>query len=127
MVFKIDNVKAQPLMIHTLKETKTGILRNQLIEYNVSGMTWTEKKELIEKEMKLVYGDIPKGVSFLKRETKKNEVNPDGLRLFVYCEWIKRNRFYDYKGILRVGRIFKAINKQIEGKTKKDILKKDNV
>jgi hypothetical protein len=123
MNIETNIIKSQPHMIHNLRETKTGITRNQLIEHNVSGKLWNEKKELVEKEMKFLYGCIPTGISLLKRETKKTDINPDGLRIFVHCDWIKRNRFYDYKGVLKLGRIFKAINKQLEGKTKSNILK----
>jgi hypothetical protein len=121
-MFKIKNVHSQPVMTHTLGETKTGKIRNKLTVLNFDGMLWKEKKNILEKELVNAFTAIPDGVSFIKRKTQKTKINPDGLRIFVHCKWIKRNRFYDYKGKFKLGTLIKSINKQIEGKTKKTIL-----
>lgn len=122
IMYKIENVKPQPIMMHTLSKSTRGNMRNKLTVLDVSGMTWLEKKKLVEKEIMIAYGDIPEHVLFLRRQTVKNKTNPDGLRLFIFCPWLKRNRFDDYGGVIKLGQIFKAFNKQIEGKTNPDLL-----
>jgi hypothetical protein len=101
-----------------------GKVRVQLSIENVAGKTWLQKKNLVMNKLLKVFGDIPTGVSFAKRETRDLENNPDGLRIFVICDWIKRNRFHDNKGIFHMGSLIQAINRQIEGKTKKRLLRK---
>lgn len=125
--FKITNVKSNHNATHTISTTKTGKDRNQLTILDVDGMEWQEKKELVEKELKNIYEEIPDGISFIKRKTWPDENNPDGLRIFVHCCWIKRNRFHDNYGKFELGRLVKAINKQIDGETRKRILLKKKV
>ena len=118
----IHNIKKpnKELSKHTV-ETKNGRLRRVLKVLNVSGLSWTRKKNLIQKHLIDTFGTIPSGVVFDKRKTKDIN-NPDGLRVFVRCNWIKVNRFYDYKGEFKIGTLIEAINRQVENKTKKSIL-----
>jgi len=120
---KVTNVKVQPDALHEVVDVPgTTKMRKKLIKFDVSGMTFAEKKELITNEMIKVFGEFPNDVTIMKRSTRKTDVNPDGLRILVHCKWIKRNRFYDYNGLFSFGRLVKAINKQIEGKTRRSIL-----
>ena len=119
---EIKNVNTQPVMAHTLTEDKNGKLRNQLTILDVSGKTWKEKRDMIHEQLVYVYEDVPEGISFLKRKTPVNEWNPDGLRILVHCSWIERNRFYDEFGQFKLGTVIKAVNRQVEGKTKDHIL-----
>ena len=124
MKFKIENVQAQPVCTHTLTESVRGKLRNKLTVLDVAGKTWKEKRDMIYELLIHDFGEIPEGVSFMRRKTnaKDKKNNPDGLRILVYCTWIKRNRFYDENGKFNYGTVVKAVNKQIIGFTKKHIL-----
>ena len=88
-----------------------GQVRRKLCIVDVNGKSFEEKKEILGSRLKDTYGTIPKGVSFKKMQTRKSIQNPDGIRVLVYCNWIKRNRFYDENGKFKFGRIVKAINK----------------
>jgi len=122
----IDNVKANHIYCKEVIRTMSGRIRKKLRILDVSGKTLKEKKILIEQDLLKIYGNIPDGIRFSKRKTKDKH-NPDGFRLFVICEWIKRNRFYDVGGTFKIGSLMQAINNQIEGKTKINILKKENL
>lgn len=119
MIYNIKKANRE-LSKHTIR-SKNGKLRRKLIILNVSGLSWTKKKNLIHKHLIKVFGQVPSGIVFDKRKTKDIN-NPDGLRLFVRCNWIKVNRFYDYKGEFKLGTLIEAINRQIENKTKNNIL-----
>ena len=121
---KITNVKSNATYSKEVVRTITGKIRKQLVTMNVSDKTLQEKKKKVTKTLLKIYGAIPDGVSFSKRKTKDSH-NPDGYRLFVVCSWIKRNRFYDINGIFKIGSLVQAINRQIDGTTKKCILKKE--
>lgn len=108
--------------IKEVKKTFNGRMRKQLIILDVKGKTWETKKELVHKKLIKSFYGVPNGVSFHKRKTSDLKNNPDGLRLFVKCSWIKRNRFDDKNGVFHVGSLIQAINRQIEGKTKDNIL-----
>ena len=120
---KVKNVSVQPDALHEIVDVAENKLRKKLIQLKTAGLTFQEKKELVLKELIKTYGEVPNGISIVKRITKKTDVNPDGLRILVNCDWIKRNRFNDYHGIFRFGRLVKAINKEIEGKTRDSIKK----
>ena len=122
---KILNVKSNKDYCKEIVTTISGRIRRQLSVMDVSGKTWSEKRKDIHDFFIKVYGDIPNGVSFARRKTKDLKNNPDGLRIFVLCSWIKRNRFFDKDGIFHMGSVLQAINKQIEGKTNKKILKEE--
>ena len=124
MKFKITNVEAQPVMTHTLGTDYQGKMRNKLTVLDVAGMPWKEKRDWIHKELVTAFGEIPDGVMVVKRKTKPDKWNPDGLRIMVHCAWLKRQRFDDYRGDYKLGTLIKAINKQIDGKTKRRLLKK---
>ena len=110
-----------------ITQTVRGKIRKQLKVIDVSGMTWIQKKNEIEEHLYIAYNKIPDGITFSKRKTKDIKNNPDGLRIFVLCNWIKRNRFYDDGGIFKIGSLMQAINKHIEGTTRKNILIMENV
>ena len=117
----IKNVKSNYTYCKEVITTINGRIRKKLSVLDVSEKTLTEKREIITKRLLRVYGAIPDGVRFSKRKTK-DPFNPDGYRIFVMCDWIKRNRYYDEKGKFKIGSLIYAINKQIEGKTNKNIL-----
>jgi len=118
----IKNVNTNTDDLHEIIETGDNKFRKKLVKINMVGLNFDSKKELIKKELEKTYGSIPEGITFRKLSTQKSHDNPDGFRVLLNCNWIKRNRFYDYKGEFKLGRVFKAINKQIEGTTNKDIL-----
>lgn len=118
---KINNVKVNNDNHKEMVQTIGGRVRKKLKVFDVDNLTWENKKTLITEHLFETYGDIPDGITFSARKTKDSH-NPDGLRIFVRCSWIKRNRFYDNKGIFPIGTLINAINKQIEGKTKSNIL-----
>jgi hypothetical protein len=119
---QIRNVKINNRFTKEVQETFNGRMRKKLVTLNVKGKSWEQKKNLIYDKLIKIYNDIPEGVSFHKRKTKDIKNNPDGLRVFVKCDWIKRNRFDDQKGIFNFGTLIQAINRQIAGRTKKNIL-----
>jgi len=122
----IRNVKSNYTYCKEVIKTMDGRIRKKLSVLDVSEKTLTEKREIITKRLLRVYGAIPDGVRFSKRKTK-DPFNPDGYRIFVMCDWIKRNRYYDEKGKFKIGSLIVAINKQIEGKTNKNILITDKI
>lgn len=119
---QIKNVKANNDFTKHVVKTFNGRMRKKLVVLEVEGKTWEEKKELINKKLVRAYGKLPNGISFEKRKTNDKKNNPDGLRFFVKCFWIRRNRFHDYKGIFHLGTLIQAINRQIKGKTRNNIL-----
>lgn len=119
---EITNVKSNYTYCKEVVKTIDGRIRKKLIVMDVSGKTVAEKRKLISDKLLKAYGAIPDGITFSKRKTKDKH-NPDGYRIFVVCEWINRNRFYDDKGEFKIGTLMTAINKQIDGQTKKQILK----
>ena len=118
---KITNVKPNHEKTKKFVKNFSGKVRKVFITLDVKGKTWEEKKKIVQDKLIKTYGDIPDGVVFSKRATKDRN-NPDGLRLFVLCSWIKRNRFHDNKGFFPFGSLCNAINKQVEGRTKNNIL-----
>lgn len=111
---------------HEIIERDDGTLRNKLRTFDVKGLPYKEKRDMIHKEIMDTFDDIPDGIHFSKMQTKKNENNPDGYRVLVSCDWLTRQRFYDRKGVYGIGRLVKAINKEIKGITR-DRLKKPQV
>lgn len=122
---KITNVNSNQDYSKEVVKTVSGRIRKKLAVMDVSGKTWNDKRKDVKKVLMKVYKDIPDGINFARRKTKDLNNNPDGLRLFVLCSWINRNRFYDEKGIFNIGSLLQAINRQIDGKTKKNILIKE--
>lgn len=110
----IENVKFGEDDIHEIVEIGDNKYRKKLIILDTKGMIYEDKKKIIVKELKKVYGEIPKGITFEKIKTEKTKIIPDGFRILIKCDWIKRNRFYDYNNGLKFGRILKAINKHIK-------------
>ena len=123
----MNNIKANTDYCKEVKTTTKGKIRKVLSTIDVYGKTWNEKRKIIEEILIKSYGKIPDEISFYRIKTKDFENNIDGLRIFVVCDWIKRNRFYDNKGIFKIGSLLNAINKQIEGKTKENILKMESL
>jgi len=101
---------------------KNKVLRKRLIVLDVSAMEYGAKKKLIETQLLKTFGEIPSGVSFDIRFTKKSKHNPDGKRIFIRCDWIKRNRFHDMDGKFHYGTLIKAIKKRLLGTIKPQIL-----
>lgn len=119
----INNVKANYKKTKEISQNINGKIRKKLVTLNVKGMDWEEKEKIIKENLIKIYSTIPNGITISKRKTSDKDNNPDGLRIFVKCNWIKRNRFHDYKGTYPLGSLLQAINRQIEGKTKENILK----
>ena len=118
---KINNVNVNHDNHKEMIQTISGRIRKKLKVFDTDNLSWDDKKKMITEYLIDTYGEIPQGVSFSKRKTKDKH-NPDGLRIFVICDWIKRNRFYDENGVFKIGTLINAINKQIEGKTNPKIM-----
>lgn len=119
----INNVNAKYGHNKVVVKNINNKIRKKLITIDVKKLTWEEKKNIIQTKLIDVYGDIPNGISFIKIRSRDIINNIDGLRLLVKCDWIKRNRFFDYNGVFHFGTLINAINKEIEGTTKQTILK----
>jgi uncharacterized protein YfkK (UPF0435 family) len=106
-------LKSNPNYCKEITQTIRGKIRKKLKVINVSNMTWEQKKNEIKEHLYMAYGNIPDGLTFSKRKTKDIKNNPDGLRIFVLCNWIKRNRFYDDGGKFKLGAFIVNINEHI--------------
>lgn len=100
-------------LISEISYDKKGKTRKQLIVLDFTGKKWKEKETIIKDELIKNYGKSPPNISIIKRSTKKNKYNIDGLRVLVRCNWLKKQRHYDYRGKFNLGTLFKAINKEI--------------
>jgi len=119
----------KPNLVATSKTSydKNGVLRKRLVVLDVSAISYEKKKEMIEEKLIRTFGEIPEGLTFDVRFTKKTNKNPDGKRVFVRCSWIKRNRFHDNEGKFHYGTLVKAINKHLLGQTKPNIMMTNGV
>jgi len=107
---------------HDVVESDNSKYRKKLIKLDVSGLTYNEKKELLKNEIEKSCPSIFDDISFKKISTRKSVHNPDGIRILIHCNWIKRNRFFDLDGKFRLGTVYKAYNKYKTGTTNESIL-----
>ena len=117
------NIQANREEESEIKEFEDGNMRKVLVVLNVSGLNFNEKKVLITDKLKEVYGEIPEEIKITRVTTRPDNYNPDGWRILVECNWLKRQRFHDDKGIYRFGTLLKSINNFILNKTNKRLLK----
>ena len=106
---KINTPKSPVKEVKKVSRKKTQ--GSSIVLLPSSGMTWEEKKIMIEEKITDKFGEIPEGVTFKKLNMKSGscETNPDGMRLLVNIEGLRRQRLYDYKGRFKLNRIYKEI------------------